>query len=414
MPQLHITEINELDIPASGNKFHGFATWTAKTDKGRPVQIPKGLGVVVTANGVRSFCLNYVINGRERRVTIGQVGVVTVPMALQEAKKLRGLIENKIDPLASRDEAKAHRDEVAKPKGDGNTVRDIWLKWEKARIANGRKRDPLHQRKAFNNHILPLIGDTSFKELRKSDLYRLRDAIRDKSGPAMANRSITYLMSVLNWQARREDEWTPPKRPVVEDEFEEVERDRTLTEDEIRALWSVFEESGKFGQLCQLLLLTGCRRSEIGDMMRQEIDWQARTATIPATRYKTGKPHVVALSEPALAILRALPERADGRMFPALSYVHGKEKIEAKLPGLARWTLHDLRRTARTLMSPLVAGDIAERVLGHAVKSEMARIYDQHDYTPEKLAAVDKLAARILGIVNPDPTGKVVQLHART
>jgi hypothetical protein len=115
MSHLSITDINKLDVPAKGNKFYGFATWTAKTDKGRPLQIPKGLGVVVTANGVRSFALNYVINGRERRATIGQVGTVAIPMALQEAKKLRGLIENKIDPLAHRDEAKA---KVAEARGE--------------------------------------------------------------------------------------------------------------------------------------------------------------------------------------------------------------------------------------------------------------------------------------------------------
>ena len=85
-----------------------------------------------------------------------------------------------------------------------------------------------------------------------------------------------------------------------------------------------------------------------------------------------------------------------------------RKKAFDKACGVCNWTLHDLRRTARTLLSkcPGVTPDVAERCLGHAIVG-VRGTYDRHDYQPEKTAAFDKLAALISRIVDP-PSGDVV------
>jgi integrase len=64
------------------------------------------------------------------------------------------------------------------------------------------------------------------------------------------------------------------------------------------------------------------------------------------------------------------------------------------------WRLHDLRRTARSLMSRAgVSSDIAERVLGHVIPG-VAGVYDRHNYVPEKRDALNTLSGLMLTIVN--------------
>ena len=97
---------------------------------------------------------------------------------------------------------------------------------------------------------------------------------------------------------------------------------------------------------------------------------------------------------------------------PFNSFSQRKEELEAKLPDLPPWTLHDLRRTARSLMSRAgVRPDIAERTLGHVVKG-VEGVYDRHDYTPERADTLERLAHLIETIINP-PDGNVVSILGR-
>ena len=90
-----------------------------------------------------------------------------------------------------------------------------------------------------------------------------------------------------------------------------------------------------------------------------------------------------------------------------------KAAIDKAAPGLAPWRVHDLRRTARSLMSRAeVRPDIAERVLGHAIRG-VGRVYDRHEYLNEKRAALEQLAALIDSIVNPPPANVAPLRRAR-
>jgi integrase len=171
------------------------------------------------------------------------------------------------------------------------------------------------------------------------------------------------------------------------------------------------------------LLLTAQRRDEVATMSWREISTDG-IWTIPAERYKTKRPNFVPLPKLALDIIEAQP-RTEGcdYVFPSLvktpftgfgkskarldksvlSEMQKRGKKGAKVEPLPNWTLHDLRRTAKTLMARAgVRPDISERVLGHVIAG-VEGTYDRHSYADEKRDALEKLAAMMERILNPPP-----------
>ena len=156
-------------------------------------------------------------------------------------------------------------------------------------------------------------------------------------------------------------------------------------------------------------------RNEIGE----DAIWE-----IPAERYKTKRSNFVPLSKDAVALIYAQPKIDDcDYVFPSRaktpfsSFGKGKATLDravfaamkrpakkgVKIESLPNWTLHDLRRTAKTLMVRAgVRPDISERVLGHVIAG-VEGIYDRHSYADEKRDALEKLAAMLGRILNPFP-----------
>ena len=181
-----------------------------------------------------------------------------------------------------------------------------------------------------------------------------------------------------------------------------------------------------------MLLLTGQRRDEVAHMSRNEIGKDG-IWVIPAERYKTKRPNHVPLSKAALALIESQPKFSDcDLIFPsrAKTAYSGFTKSKAKLDKavlaamkahakagtdvelLPNWTLHDLRRTAKTLMVRAgVRPDISERVLGHVIAG-VEGTYDRHSYAEEKRDALEKLAAIIERILEPLPSN-VASFDAR-
>jgi integrase len=176
-------------------------------------------------------------------------------------------------------------------------------------------------------------------------------------------------------------------------------RDRILTDDEIRAIWKR-TVNGTFGALIRFLLLTAARRDEARCMTWQEIkgsDW-----TLPATRNKVKAELVRPLSKTARDLLDTLPRKSDYVFAGRNGAIHGHSRSKTRLDkdsGVTGWVIHDLRRTARSLMSRAgVSSDIAELCLGHVLPGIRAT-YDRHSYADEKREAFDRLAALVAEIV---------------
>lgn len=400
---LNEAAIKGLPVPEKGNRVHYFAGAVLQG-----MQAPRGFGVRVTAAGIKSFVLNYRHLGRECRYTIGQYPTWSALRAVREARELRQRVDRGENPLDDRT-----------PPAPAKSVADVLDDFLK-RYVNAPAR-PLRSAKeyeyALRKLVMPAIGKIGIYDVRRSQVADMLDNIADDHGPVQSDRTLAYLRKAFNWWATRDDQFVPPiVKGMARTRGYERARSRVLTDDEIRVIWPCL--AGTFGSLVRVALLTAQRRGEVGNMRRSEIAegiW-----AIPAEKYKTKRPNFVPLSGAALAVIEAQP--AGDVVFPQRKgtpftmYGKGKEDLDKAITAanagepLEPWTLHDLRRTAKTLMVRAgVRPDISERVLGHVI-SGVEGVYDRYSYLDEKRDALEKLAAMVERILNP-PGENIVALR---
>ena len=415
--------IKRLPIPDTGSRITYFAGATIQGAKA-----PRGFGVRVTAGGARAFILNYRLRGREHRFTIGAWPDWSALKAAREARNLRQRVDRGENPLDDR-----------APAPEIKTVSKVLDDFVARYVRNNERplRSADHIESAFDRLVKPRIGKLGVYEVRRSHIADMLDRIEDEAGPVMADRTRAYLRKALAWYAERDDQFNLTAAFVrVKPRANPKDRARTrvLSDDEIRAIWPALGEAATFGALIKTLLLTAQRRDEVAHMSRKEIG-EDRIWTIPPERYKTKRPNFVPLSEDALAVIKAQP-KIDGcdYVFPSRAETpftgFGKSKAKldkailaamkkqakegTRIEPIPNWTLHDLRRTAKTLMVRAgVRPDISERVLGHVIAG-VEGTYDRHSYADEKRDALEKLAEMVERILNPMPASITMLAERRS
>jgi integrase len=253
--------------------------------------------------------------------------------------------------------------------------------------------------------VYPVIGDRPVDQIRRSEITALLDGIEDNAGPVQADAVLSFIRATFNWYAARNDDFRSPiVRGMSRTKPKERARARILTDDELVRVWLYAERNGAFGALTRFILLTAARRDEALRMTWAEItggDW-----VLPASRNKTKVELVRPLSRAAQAILeerqRPIPSEwvfSNGRA--PLGGISNLKAAFDKAAGVSDYTTHDLRRSARSLMSRAgVDADIAERCLGHVIPG-VRGVYDRHEYHREKQQAYEALAGLIERIVRP-------------
>jgi integrase len=350
----------------------------------------QNFGLMVTRNGARSYVVQYRARGRSRRLTL-DAGALSLDAARREARKHLGEVAKGGDPLTER------RRESAVASDTLRAVAEAYFRREGKKIRTMEER-----RRTLERLVLPSLGARPIEDVGRADIVRLLDKIEDNSGPVMADRTLAYLRKVMNWHATRSDTFrTPIVRGMARTKPAERARDRVLTDDEIRRLWQATRaHPGPFSSLVQFLLLSACRRGEALFMRRGELN--GRDWLIPAARHKSKREFLLPLSKAAAGVLAAMPVigSADGYLFTlnGRSPIGAESKAKARLDkasGISGWTLHDCRRTARSLMSRAgVPSDHAERAIGHVIPG-VRQVYDRHTFKKEKQAALEALAAQI-------------------
>jgi integrase len=291
---------------------------------------------------------------------------------------------------------------------DKPTVKAVAEQWLDRHVRKNGFRTRYEIERNVSRYIVPHIGGRDIADVRRKDVAELLDRVEDNSGAPTADVVLKTLRSIARWHQERDESFSATfitglkKRTPKEDR----ERSRMLTDDEIRAVWKTGAASGVYGAAVRLLLLTAQRRDKIATMQWGDI--QGDIWTIRTEPKEKGNPGRLKLPKVALEILDGLPKFAGnpyvfaGRKgaFALLDNGRYKRDFDATC-GVTGWRLHDLRRTARSLMSRAgVQSEHAERVLGHAIGG-VEGIYNRHSYDAEKAMALAKLAALIEQIVNP-------------
>jgi integrase len=402
--------VRRLPIPDKGNRVTYFAGATIQGAKA-----PRGFGVRVTAAGARAFVLNYRLRSREHRYTIGAWPDWSALKAVRQARDLRQRIDRGENPIVDRTPSPATAS-VA------NVVDEFVVRYVRNPKQPLRKRTAAEYESAFKRLVKPRIGKLGIYEVRRSHIINMLDEIEDANGPVAADRTLAYVRKAFNWYATRDDQFNVPVvRGMARIKPKERARTRVLSDDEIRTIWPELAKAGTFGALITTLLLTAQRRDEVAQMSRKEIGSDG-IWTIPAERYKTKCANFVPLSTAALAVIAAQPSIGSsdyvfsshaGTPFSGfskskaaldnavLAAMQKHAKRGTKVEPIPNWTLHDLRRTAKTLMARVgVRPDISERTLGHVIAG-VEGTYDRHSYADEKREALEKLATMIERILSP-------------
>jgi integrase len=356
------------------------------------------LVLVVSYGGTKTFrCMTYV-NGKAQSRKLG-----TYPrMGVKEARaKAR---EYWLNPQKFEEQAEA------------GTVKDVCMAWVKRYVdENGLISKPEIER-CLRVYVYSRVGDMKFLEFRRKEVNALLDHIADHHSRGVADAVLAILRQICNWYVTRSETYISPIVKGMR-RGKPVRRDRILSDDEIRKLWH--EADGVYGAILKVLLLTGQRETKVATMRWDNLKGGTWTIRNGNAREK-GHAGVLKLPPMAFDIIEGQPRIAGndfvfatGSQRSFCTWDASKKALDAKLKFDVPWRVHDLRRSARSLLSRAdVRPDVAERVLGHVIGG-VAGIYDRHHYDLEKADALKQLAALIETILRP-PSDNVVALGRRT
>jgi integrase len=345
------------------------------------------------------------------------VGAITLEQARQTAREWLELIQRGIDPKIeeARQRAAAQRQQV-------NSFAAIAAEFLD-RHASGL-RHSAEARRIIEQEFVSRWGQRPITDIMPAEVAGAIRAIVKRGSPYQAHNALAYIRRLYSWAIGTHEfgiEASPVERLSPKDLIGKREaRDRTLSDQELRAVWDAAGLMGyPYGHIFRLLILTGQREREIAGMRWPEVDLSQRLWTIPAGRMKGGRAHEVPLAPEALALLSGLPRFTGGEcgftttagLKPVNGFSKPKGRID-RLSGVASWVIHDLRRTMRTRLSALPVEDLVrELVIAHA-KPGLHRVYDQHAYQDEKRRCLELWEKRLAIILQAPAEANVVAFRA--
>jgi integrase len=339
--------------------------------------------------GIKTFAaVTRDLSGKQKWITIGPSTLYSIAEAREKARTaMRAIREGRAGPEPF------------------ETVAENWFK----RHVEAKKLISAPDlRSCLDRQLILAWRGRDFTSIRRGDVAALLDKIEDSNGAVAADFALAVFRMIANWfAARNEDYASPIVKGMRRTNPKARARSRILNDDEIREVWRAAEGNGTFGAFIRVALLTAQRREKVATMrwadLGQDGEW-----IIPRSEREKGTAGSLVLPDAALEIIKSQPRfESNSFVFAGLGNGHiqgmskRKDQFETKLKDVAPWTIHDLRRTARSLMSRAgVLPHISERVLGHAVGGVQG-IYDRHQYCEEMAQALRLLAGLIENILRP-------------
>jgi integrase len=370
---------------------------------------------------LRSWVAQYRHHGRTRRISLGSTTKVSLTAAREAARRVLGSAALGVDAQAEKQSKRARAARTF-----SNTV-DLYLAAKESVLRRGSLRlGVLYLR---GDYFAPLFG-TAIDDITRADVAACLSSAARRHSDNSAASARRWASSLFGWavaeglllggnpvDGTRKPQRTPP-------------RERVLSDSELAAIWNACADDDH-ARIVRLLILTGARRSEVGDICWSELDLDAGIWTLPAARSKNHRTHAITLPPAALEIIRSVPRRACDQLFGSLRgelrgfaiWGRGKDRLDARLKTKSPsgeivfqpWRLHDIRRTVATGMINLgVEPHHVEAVLNHhsGHRAGISGVYNRSPYTAQIASALARWAAHIDDLL-ADRASNVIALSAR-
>ena len=374
-----------------------------------------GLYFVVPRSGQAYWMLRYTSAGKRREMTLGNYPDLSLKDARLAAATNAKLSRDGLDPLIAKQQTTLTKLVV---------VDDLFADWQ---IGNEKRlKHPGIPARVYRHDIAPEIGNLPIIDVTPRHIQMLLRKITASGRPTIANDALLYLKQIFNHGIKLDLTSHNPAAPFSVNDAGGVEasKDRALSLDEVKHAFKVFRENAdSFTRdnylACSLLICLGVRKTELTEAKWAEFDLDKAMWSLPKERSKTGVGMEIPLPPLIIEWLNELKVRAFGSeyVFPnrrssknahmgsdtlnrAISKLFGQEpgrKVQPhnKMGDMPHFTVHDLRRSCRTLLAEIgIPGHVAERCLNHKLKG-VEGIYNKHDYFEERKVALVKLAVHL-------------------
>lgn len=370
----------------------------------------RGLSIEVFPTGGKLWHVRYRLKGKAERVTLGRWPDLSLKLARQKRDEALTLVALGQSPAAEKRKARLGTER-------STTVEAFAKRYLTEVVAKDRKSDAM-PRRYLDRDILPalrskLICEVTTEEVRGVIWRKKEEGFDAAAGQIRGVLSRMFDFAMAQGLTDSNPVLTLPMRHV----HKPRSRDRALSPDEIGTfLNAVFRSNMRtqFRVSLHLILLTMVRKSELLLAERRHVDLDAREWLIPAEHSKTGKPHVVYLSNQAITCFHqlfalagpshlVLPGRSSGKQPFAHNAINNALKVSLKGEQIAAFTIHDLRRTASTLLHEQgFVSDVVEKALNHTIGG-VRGVYNRAEYGAQRREMLQFWANYIDGLIKTDP-----------
>ena len=383
-------------------------------DKTYTVTDRDGMYALVKPTGMIVFRFDYRLHGRRETLTIGQYGRDGIPLAAARER----CIEARRAVKAGQSPAQ----EKQRDKRRLSTARSLgeWGEYyfKEAKIAQSTRDMRRH---IYDRDIAPAWKSRLMTEITSDDLRALCNKVKGRGAPATAIHVRDIVKQIFGFAVLQGETMPNPADAVAPSSIATFEvRDRSLSPSEIRISFRLIERVATMPTIrlgMKLLLLTMVRKSELLEATWNEFDFENRVWSIPKERMKKSKPHNVYLSDQSIDILIALktcagssryllPSRYDAAepmcrvVFNRVTAAIAKIAKEDDLP-LTPFTVHDLRRTASTLLNEVgFNSDWIEKCLAHEHGRTVRGVYNKAEYEPQRRHMMQEWANMVEAWIN--------------
>jgi integrase len=348
-----------------------------------------GLFIEVMPGGKKVWRLRYRLNDIQEKVSLGEYPYHTLTDARQWREECRQMVAKGASPMKAKRKARASKKEPDEVKAFAH----IWMQ----EVVEKTTKNPRNIRRVLDKDIIPAIGNKRLSEVAVSDVLAITDRVKARGSDQVALLTRNVMKRLFAYAIAREKAVFNPAAAVEARYIARAKsRDVALAPEEIGELLkgiycSSMRRAHKLA--LHLLILTMVRKKELIEARWEEIDFDNAVWVIPGERMKKDKPHVVYLSQQALAMFEELRALSSGSDYVLPSRSTLRQPIAHSTLNTAIRTLdldvrdfviHDFRRTASThLHEAVFNSDWIEKCLAHEQKG-VRGVYNRAEYADQR------------------------------